>query len=145
MRLSGYAHDSEPSRRVQGATRLTRSRSRPVQGSAASRSMISSGVSARTTSRTSHVPSSGPPKTTKPSFSREFMKAACESQATWPSSGHEACHPSPRVRMTANNRFILQVPHPFAAFADECENLSSTSPLAQDERLRLTDLLWQFE
>src|SRR5271157_2188581 len=123
--IRGQAHGSEPSRRIHGATRLTRSRSKPVQGSAESRSMISSGVSARTTSRTSHVPSSGPPKTTKPSFSREVMKAACEPQATWPSSGHEACHPSPRVRITANSRFILRVLTSAAAFANGWGNLSS--------------------
>src|SRR5215472_6079207 len=103
-RLSPDEHyPSEPRRSVQGWIRLMNKRFVAAQQSAAKRASISCASSARTISKTSRVPSSGPPSRTKPSLCSAFMKSACASQPSWPSRGRASFQVGPRERVTAKS------------------------------------------
>jgi hypothetical protein len=61
-----------------------------------------SALSARITSRTSGVPSKGPPRMTAPLASRSFINRAWAGHSGWPSSESEGSQAGPRERITAN-------------------------------------------
>ena len=96
----------EPRRIVQAAICLICRRSLLVQESMERRAWISFASFARTINKTSDVPSSGPPKRTKPSAWRAFIKAAWAGQSSCCSKGSDGFHAGPRERLTAKSRGI---------------------------------------
>jgi hypothetical protein len=104
---------------------VMRSRSLIAQGSSARRERTSSGVVALTTRSTSEVPSSGPPRTTNPSFAREFMNEAWGAHPPGsPGVGNPArpglVYESPQ-RAAASLPPILPVHAPASASAPWCD------------------------
>lgn len=105
-----------------------------AQLSSASRRRTASSDGASITCRISRSPSSGPPRTTKPSSTSESMKVACSSQPSCPRRSRAQSHGPPRCRRTAKNTERSLGPR-FTRAACRTAGLSS-----QTASIRTTDL-----